>query len=158
MRETERIADQLKRAFYGEAWSGPCVKEVLENVTPEVAAMGAVPGAHSIWELVHHIEAWVNIVRRRVNGETFTVTPETNFPPVSDMSETAWKTSVKSLENAEEQLRDTILHLSEKRLDEPAVAGGDSVYVLLHGAVQHSLYHAGQIALLRKAAAGRSVL
>jgi hypothetical protein len=158
MKETERIADQLKRAFYGEAWSGPSVKEVLENVTPEIAATAAVPGAHSIWELVHHIEAWVNIVRRRVNGEMFTVSPDVNFPPVNDTSESAWKASVKSLERAEGELRATILRLPETRLDEPAVAGGDSVYVLLHGAVQHSLYHAGQIALLKKAAASRSVV
>ena len=88
----------------------------------------------------------------------FTVSPDVNFPPVNDTSESAWKASVKSLERAEGELRATILHLPETRLDEPAVAGGDSVYVLLHGAVQHSLYHAGQIALLKKAAASRSVV
>ena len=158
MKETERIADQLKRAFYGEAWSGPSVKEVLENVTPEVASMGAVPGAHSIWELVHHIGAWVNIVRRRVNGETFTVTPEMNFPPVADTGEAAWNESLSSLDRAEEELRATILRLPETRLEQSAVAGGDTCYVLLHGAVQHSLYHAGQIALLKKAAASRSAV
>jgi len=29
---------------------------------------------------------------------------------------------------------------------------GYNVYVMLHGAVQHTLYHAGQIAILKKAA------
>jgi hypothetical protein len=28
---------------------------------------------------------------------------------------------------------------------------GVSVYILLHGIIQHSVYHAGQIALLKKA-------
>jgi predicted RNase H-like nuclease len=154
VKETQRIADQVKRAFYGEAWSGPCVNEVLENVTAEIAVMRVVPDAHSIWELVHHIEAWLNIVRRRVNGEVFTVTPEVNFPPVHDSSETTWKKSQDSLERSEQELRAAILALPETRLDEPAVPGGDSVYVLLHGAVQHSLYHAGQIALLKKAHRG----
>jgi uncharacterized damage-inducible protein DinB len=32
---------------------------------------------------------------------------------------------------------------------------GVSHYVLLHGIVQHDVYHAGQIALLKKAVSGR---
>jgi uncharacterized damage-inducible protein DinB len=156
MRETERIADQLKRAFYGEAWSGPSVKEVLDGVIAEMAATRAISDAHSIWELVHHIGAWVSIVRSRVEGETVTVTDSINFPPVWDTSEAAWAESVKSMQQAEEQLRATILQMPDSRLDQPVVPGGDSVYVLLHGAVQHSLYHAGQIALLKKVAAGQS--
>jgi hypothetical protein len=33
---------------------------------------------------------------------------------------------------------------------DPALGTGTTYYVMLHGAVQHNLYHAGQIALLRK--------
>jgi hypothetical protein len=36
------------------------------------------------------------------------------------------------------------------RLDQPIAEGYSSVYVSLHGIVQHCIYHAGQIALLRK--------
>jgi uncharacterized damage-inducible protein DinB len=150
MTETERIADQLKRAFYGEAWSGPSVREVLEGVTPEKAARRPLDEAHSIWELVHHITAWVDIVRRRVAGETVMVTSTVNFPPVREVSAVAWQESIKAMNNAEERLRQFILEVPESRFDEPVPPTGDSVYVLLHGAVQHSLYHAGQIALLKK--------
>jgi hypothetical protein len=150
MMETERIADQLKRAFYGEAWSGPCVKEILDGVTAEMAHKRPLHDVHSIWELVHHITAWVDIVRRRVGGEVFTVAPDVNFPPVNDTSESGWAESLRRMEHAESELRNAILKLPESRLDEPAVPGGDSVYVLLHGAVQHSLYHAGQIILLKR--------
>jgi uncharacterized damage-inducible protein DinB len=153
MRETERIADQLKRAIYGEAWSGPSVLEVLNGVTPETAAAPAVPGAHSIWELVRHINAWMEIVRRRVEGEAVHVTEDINFPPPGDTSEAAWRQTLNELERAAEALRKTILDTSETRLEEPGLPGGDTVSVLLHGAIQHALYHAGQIALLRKAAA-----
>ena len=156
MKETERIADQLKRAVYGEAWSGPSVKEVLDGVSAAVAASRPVAGAHSIWELVLHIGAWINIARRRVEGETVNVTPEVNFPPVVDTSEAAWKAALKSLEMEEEALRNTILRLSDEQLDQLVRPSGLSVYILLHGAVQHSLYHAGQIPLLRKAASGLS--
>jgi len=150
MTETERIADQLKRAFYGEAWSGPSLREVLEGVTPERAARRPIDETHSIWELVHHITAWVDIVRRRVAGETVMVTSTVNFPPVREVSDAAWQESIKAMNDAEERLRQFILELPESRFDEAVPPTGDSVYVLLHGAVQHSLYHAGQIALLKK--------
>ena len=39
---------------------------------------------------------------------------------------------------------------NDGRLDQPIVEGLSTVYVSLHGVVQHSLYHAGQIALLKK--------
>ena len=58
MTETERIRDQLRRAFEGDAWHGPGVLELLENVTASQAAARPIAGAHSIWELVVHIQAW----------------------------------------------------------------------------------------------------
>ena len=39
----------------------------------------------------------------------------------------------------------------EHQLDPRPPAITDSRYVLLHGVVQHNLYHAGQIAILKKA-------
>jgi hypothetical protein len=41
--------------------------------------------------------------------------------------------------------------LRDDQLDEPILHENYSRYVLLHGLVQHDLYHAGQIAVLKKA-------
>src|SRR6266705_2501404 len=150
MKETERIADQLRRAFYGEAWHGPSVGEALDGVTAEMAVQRPLGNAHTIWELVHHIAAWSDIARRRIERETVQVTEEVDWPPVVDTGEPGWKESLKRLEIAESELRKTALRIPESRLEEPAVEGGSLVYVLLHGVVQHSLYHAGQIVLLKK--------
>jgi uncharacterized damage-inducible protein DinB len=48
-------------------------------------------------------------------------------------------------------LRKLVESFRDERLDE--IVGGEnySRYVLLHGLVQHDLYHAGQIAILKKA-------
>jgi len=150
MIETARIADQLKRAFYGKAWSGPSVKEALAGVRAEIAARKPISGAHSIWELVHHITAWVEIVRKRVEGKNVKVTRRVNFPPVLDASPAGWKKSLRRMEQAEAELRKTILRIPEPRLEESAADGRASVYILLHGVSQHSLYHAGQIMLLKR--------
>jgi uncharacterized damage-inducible protein DinB len=152
MKETERIADQLRRAMQGEAWHGPSLKEILAGVTAAQAAARPIAAAHSIWELVHHITAWEGIVLRRMGGETLIdVGEEENWPPVREKNEAAWQRSRAALEAGNRKLCDAIAQLPDERLRERVPGKQDSFFGELHGIVQHDLYHAGQIALLRKA-------
>jgi uncharacterized damage-inducible protein DinB len=152
MSETRRIKSQVRRAFEGEAWHGPSVKELLSTVTAEQAAARPIAGAHSIWELVLHIGAWENIARLRIKGEgRDTPTTEQDWPPVTDTSEQAWKDALEELERGNQALRQEVSLLDDGQLDNIIPVHNYSVYFLLHGVIQHSLYHAGQIALLKKA-------
>ncbi len=151
MSEVERIADQLRRAYEGEAWHGPPLKQILAGVTAEQAARRPVANAHSVWELVLHIAVWESVVSRRLAGEIVQPSPEQDWPPVRDTSEAAWKKALADLEHGHMQLRQSIAALSDARLMDKVPGKDDSVYVLLHGVIQHDLYHAGQIALLKKA-------
>jgi len=151
MTETERIADQLKRAFIGEAWHGPAVFEILEGITPQQAAARPIAGGHSIWELVLHITAWTNAGLRRLQGEPAQLTDAEDFPAVMASDGRGWQQAMEVTKQAYEELRKAILLIEDSRLDHPIVEGLSSVYVTLHGVIQHSLYHAGQIAILKKA-------
>jgi uncharacterized damage-inducible protein DinB len=151
MTETERMADQLKRAFSGEAWHGPAVSEILEGVTAEQAAAHPLPGGHSIWELVLHIAAWTRAGSRRLNGDRAQLSDAENFPAVTDAGEQAWEQTRNNVMQTYEELRSAILLLDDSRLDQAVIEGMSSTYVTLHGIIQHSLYHAGQIAILKKA-------
>jgi len=153
MSEAERIADQLRRAMQGEAWHGPSLQEILAGVTAAQAAARPVGGAHTIWEIVLHIAAWEGIVLRRLGGEKLIeVGEEVNWPPVGEKNEAAWQRALAALEAGNRRLRDTIAQLPDERLRERVPGKQDNFYLELHGIVQHDLYHAGQIALLKKAA------
>jgi uncharacterized damage-inducible protein DinB len=152
MTEPERIVDQLRRGMDGQAWHGPALRELLQGVTPDTAAAKPIPGAHSIWELLLHISAWTEAVRRRLQGDRADLSPEEDWPTVGDTSEAAWNTALDGLEQAQQHLLRDIERLATARLDEPIGPGMASVYATLHGLVQHHLYHAGQIALLKRAA------
>lgn len=128
------------------------MKELLSDVSAEQAARRPIESAHSIWELVLHISAWERIVRERLTSETAVEpTDEENFPPVRDASEEAWKETLMRLEEGNRALRDRIAQLDEAQLDDIVPGAPYSVYFMLHGVIQHDLYHAGQIALLKKA-------
>jgi uncharacterized damage-inducible protein DinB len=153
MSETARISDQLRRAFYGGAWHGDSLFEILEGVTAERAAARPVANAHSIWELVLHIVAWDGAVRRRMTGAAVKLSGKRNFPPVVDASEAAWTKTLEEVRRVHEELIAAVEKFPEKSLTEavPGKKGAHyNFYYMLHGVVQHEIYHAGQIALLKK--------
>ena len=154
MSEVSRILDQLHRAYEGPAWHGPALGETLAGVTAEMAARRPLPGAHTIWELVAHLTVWIAVPTRRLLGDEIPTLPaEQDWPAVPESSEAAWKQTLAGLAEAQRNLEDEVRKLSDARLSEKVL--GDrpySIYTLLHGVVQHNLYHAGQIAMLKKAA------
>lgn len=154
MKECERIDDQLKRAFEGGAWHGPGVLEILNGVTAAQAAARPIPEAHSIWELVLHIAAWEGACRRRLEGDRAQLPDAEDWPSVNDTSDAAWEGTKATLVAGHQKLRQAIARVEDSRLDEPILPELSTVYVTLHGAIQHDLYHAGQIAVLKKAVGG----
>ena len=152
MTETERIKDQLERAFAGNAWHGPSLRELLADVSAEKAASRSKVGSHSIWQIVLHILAWERVVVRRMAAETIGDLPaEQDWPVVSDASDAAWKKVLADLGSAHQQLSDAIGKFPESRLSEKVAGQRYPFYGMLHGVIQHNLYHAGQIAILKKA-------
>jgi uncharacterized damage-inducible protein DinB len=151
MSEIERILDQLKRACEGNAWHGPAIQELLKGASARQVAAKFIPAGHSIWEIVLHITAWQDVTRRRLAGEVVIDLPaHLDWPSVTDTSETAWQQAVEHLFQSKQQLHRVISQLDDERLNDPVPGKDYSVYVLLHGVIQHNLYHAGQIAVLKK--------
>jgi uncharacterized damage-inducible protein DinB len=152
MREVERIADQLRRAHEGGAWHGPALKELLAGVDAALAAARPLENSHSIRELVSHIEAWERVALRRLAGDPARIyNTEEDWSNVSGDDEDGWRQALTRLRETNAELREAVLRLDNARLDEPILPEMSDAYVTLHGVVQHTLYHAGQIALLKKA-------
>lgn len=156
MREIHRILDQMDRAFSGDAWHGPSLMRALDNMTAEDASKHPISGAHSVWELVHHVGAWNTIVQHRLRGEIVEVTTERDWPPVWEVTDATWKRVLEDLTASQARLRAVVSEMSDDQLDlvDQKTSGPNvSRYTVIHGVIQHNLYHAGQIAILKKALA-----
>ena len=182
MDEMKRIVDLLDRAGGGDAWHGPSVDATLAGVTTAQAAARPIIDGHSIWELALHIAVWERAVARRFAGERFDPTAEEDWsPPEVEMADRtyavigviprasgkdassgnratkaaddAWARTVADVRTARSELRAAMLAFDSHRLDTTVQGKNYSFYVMAHGIVQHDLYHAGQIALLKKAPA-----
>jgi uncharacterized damage-inducible protein DinB len=151
MTEAARIADQLRHAFDGDAWHGPALLELLADVDANTAAAHPLPGTHSIWELVLHIAAWDDAVNRRIaGGKAVQLKGAENFPQVKDKSRAAWRKAVAHLKKTHTTLIKTVAVLPDRRLLERVPGKKYDNFFMLHGVAQHELYHAGQIAILKK--------
>lgn len=150
--EAERIIDQLERSFEGDAWHGSSLSEILCCITVEQAASRPIPDAHSIWEIVLHTSVWQRTVRQRLQGTPIVSLPDhEDWPPVDDTSPGAWSAAVAELRSEYEKLREEAEKWRGRDLEERTEGQRYTVYEMLHGVIQHNLYHAGQIALLKKA-------
>ena len=158
MTEITRIIDELEREHSGDPWHGSPLRGILHGIDAAQAARRPLPDAHSIWELVLHVTGWKREVAKRAAGAAASEPAAGDWAEVGEPSETRWKKALADLEAAHRELVAAVAPLSERTLFEPTndprdkpLGAGVSYYVLLHGVVQHDVYHAGQIALLKKA-------
>lgn len=152
--ECAGIADQLQRAFYGSAWHGPAIVEILEDIGALTASAKPIPNVHSIWELLLHVAVWDEAALIRLSGSKCQPTGHANFPPLTKPSEAAWRKAVSDAKRTHDKLVRTVSGLSEERLRDRVPGKRYNFYHMLHGIAQHELYHAGQMAILKKAALG----
>jgi hypothetical protein len=152
--ECNRIAYQLSSTLNGEAWYGDSLREILDKVTANQAQAHPMPSAHSIWELVLHIEAWAKFAVGAVQGIPIPPWPampkELDFPPVTEASAQAWQQSVRSLFASHLKLVEAIKGFDDERLEATVPGRTYNFYRLFQSTTQHAVYHAGQIALLTK--------
>lgn len=151
--EAALLADELRRISDGDAWHGPSLAELLDGVSPAQAGARPIPRGHSIWELVLHDTAWTEVIRGRLEGEAMEEPREGDFPPPSDPTAAKWDEAKARLFTAHERLAETVARLRPEDL-EAKVPGRDfSARFQVHSAVRHTVYHSGQIGLLKRAGA-----
>jgi uncharacterized damage-inducible protein DinB len=158
MNEISRIVDQLEREHAGDPWHGSPLAVILQGISHEQAAATPLPAAHSIWELVLHMTGWKNEARRRLSGAAAGEPEHGDWPPVGDPTPERWIEAREKLELAHRLLVSAVKEFPEPQLFVPSndardreLGVGITYYELLHGIVQHDVYHAGQIAILKKA-------
>ena len=158
MSENARIADLLDRVIGGDPWHAANVRTLLDGLSAADAARTPIPGGHSIWQIVLHMAGWAREVRHRLDDRAAGEPVAGDWPPVPEASASAWDHDCRELVAAHAELAAAIRRMTTAMLDQgvvdcrDAAAGtGLSKYVTLHGLVHHTVYHAEQIAQLRRA-------
>ena len=143
---------QLKDAYEGDPWFGRNTKELLSEVS-EHDAFKKLAGEHSILELVWHMITWreFTISRLQPSPEKNLLYFEQNdWRKLDHNDKNLWSQGLNRLQETQNELI-SLLEMQEEGLLEKIVDERKYNFrKLLHGLIQHDIYHLGQIAYIKK--------
>jgi uncharacterized damage-inducible protein DinB len=153
--EIQQLVNRYDQTMSGDAWYGDPVWKILQGTDASCAAAELLPGTHNIWQLVMHMEFWERIAARRFSGPV-TAEEAGNFPATPGADEAEWQKTLESFHTSNREFRQAVSRLDSSILDSNTPDGQRSFRYELVGVIEHHIYHAGQIALLKKAYAARA--
>lgn len=150
MKAKERITKLFEDIYDGDPWIDVTLQGTLKNISAAKAAKKISPDRNSIWQIVNHLISWRENVLQRVQGKMIT-TPDNNyFTGIIDTSDAAWQSTLKRLENSQQQWITFLANFNESEFDKIYPNNNMSYYDHVNGIIQHDAYHLGQIVLLSK--------
>lgn len=156
-KEMQYIARQITDAYEGDPWFGRNAKALLSEVN-EQTAFEKPNGQHSMVELVWHMVNWREfVISRFTKDSTKDITYfEVNDWRALDHSDKALlQQGLQRLHQTQAELLEVIGNESDALLDKNVEERSYTFRKLLHGILQHDIYHLGQIAYLQKLLTGK---
>ncbi len=145
--EIDRIVRMLEKTFEKYPWFGQSMMEILSSIDPKIVDQRHGL-AHTINELVLHMTSWRKFATKRIEGvDDYEVSDEMNFPKPG-----SWQNAMAELKASQTALIAAMKNFPESRLGDivPSKSHKYTYYTLLHGIIQHDIYHLGQVAILKK--------
>lgn len=147
---SEEVAKHIKEVHFGGNWTDSNLKDTLADVTWEESNQ-EINGLNTILQLTYHINYFIKAQLDVLNGKPLTSKDTESFdhPPINSQED--WEAFITECWKDGEELSRLIDQLSEDRMWEPFVEPQYGHYFRnLFGAVEHTHYHLGQIAIMKK--------
>lgn len=151
MTRNHTLANRLREIFLNGHWiANTNYKEQIQNVDWQQATK-KIEHLNTIAALTYHINYYVAGLLEAFESGQLKIKDKFSFdlPPINDESD--WNTLVTNFLKNTEQFATTVEHMKDNDFDAPFI---DETYGTLlrniEGVIEHSYYHLGQIALLKK--------
>ncbi|QHI36858.1 hypothetical protein IMCC3317_22280 [Kordia antarctica] len=150
MKLASQIAKHFKEVHFGENWTGSSFKEIMEGVTFEQATT-KVQDLNTILTLVFHANYYVAAVLKVFQGEALNAKDELSFDHPQLNSEAEWQAFLAQVWKDAEAFADFVELLPDDCFDKDFTDKKyGNYYRNIHGIIEHTHYHIGQISLLKK--------
>lgn len=144
------IVRQLQDAYEGNPWFGRSVKELL-NEADEQTAFQKPAGQHSLLELLWHMITWREFTLDRLRPERpAAYFEEKDWRPLNPADKTLWPQGLERLQQTQDELIALLQRQDDSLLEQGVKERAYNFRKLLNGLLQHDIYHAGQIAYVKK--------
>lgn len=150
------IAEQLKNAYEGDPWFGRNIKTLLEEAG-KVDVFHKPGGQHSILELLWHMILWRAFTISRIRfdrSKSVRYWEENDWRKLDPADKTLWKKGLQEFARVHNELVEVLQQQNDDLLIQMVPDRRYNFRKLLHGIVQHDIYHTGQIAYVAKLLSG----
>jgi hypothetical protein len=153
-----QIAKHFRDLHFGGNWTAVNMKDTLADINFQQATT-KVQSLNTIATLVFHTNYYVSAVSKVLQGEPLNAKDKYSFelPPIESQED--WEQLLSKTWTDAENFANLIEQLPESKLwDTFADEKYGNYYRNLHGIIEHTHYHLGQIVLIKKLLAENTVL
>lgn len=150
MNLSEHVAAQFRGVYFGGNWTAVNLKESLTDVTWR-QAITKVYSFNTIAVLVFHTTYYVSAVLQVLQGESLQAKDAYSFnhPPI--LAQEDWESLLDKTWTDAELFAGLVERLPEAKLWEDfSDKKYGTYYQNIHGIIEHTHYHLGQITLIKK--------
>lgn len=148
------LAQQLRQVFFGGNWTAADLQAVLKDVSQAQATAQVPFTQNTILVLTFHIHYYLREVAKVLNGGALEAHDKFSFEAPELAQEGDWDAFREMVLQQAEEFAQLVEAISEESWPKDFTAAQyGSYYRNIQGIIEHTHYHLGQIALLKKAIA-----
>jgi len=145
----QQIAKLLRDAYFGGNWTGSNYRDQLRDVS-WIQATTVVNSFHTLAELVFHANYYVDATIKFFREGVLEASDSVSFEMPKIESKEDWDSLMEKCFADAEALASIIEEMPETQLWETFAEERYGTYHrCLHGPIEHSYYHLGQIAMIK---------
>lgn len=146
----QQTAKHFRDVHFGGNWTCVNLKTTLENVTWQQATQ-KTEDLNTIAALVYHVNYYVSAVLKVLQGGALEAHDKFSFDVPEITSEEQWQQLVNKALTEAEQFANEIEKLDDSIFFQDFTdAKYGSYFRNLHGIIEHTHYHLGQVTILKK--------
>ena len=147
---SKQIAKHFSEVYFGGNWTSVNMKQTLQDVTWKQATT-KLHSFNTIATLVYHTNYYVDVVSKVLQGQPLNAKDEYSFNHSPILSDDDWQKLLGKCWNDAENFARLIQELPDEQLDKKFTDEKyGNYYRNLHGIIEHTHYHLGQIVLIKK--------
>ena len=148
---TALIAKHLREVYFGGNWTESSLKQQLAGVTWRQATTKTAATDNTIAALVFHIDYYVRAGLMVMEGKDLNAHDKFSFDVPAINSQSDWEGLLKEVFANAERYASIVEKLPDSKLNETFfIEKYGNYYRNLHGVIEHTHYHLGQLVLVKK--------
>lgn len=150
--EIKSIIKNLATTLSGQPWFGRAVYEILGEVDETKVQTKPNGTEHSLLELLWHVNTWAGFCLKQLENapaDEIKKTESIDWREIDPETHT-WKKGMVELKKNHEQIISILEAKDDSFLSEIVKERKFNYRFMLNGLIQHTIYHLGQIAYVKK--------